>query len=325
MTLYLNNLASHLIDNLPTLSRGISRTPVIARALEKAIYRNHAKDIAEQNLNSSQFAYGDGGNCTHALLAIQHTVYNYLDQPNCKAVRLFTMDLSKAFDSAKHPLLSGKLKKRPLNTYVINLYLDFLKHRLQRVVHNTLSGQWKEVNQGTTQGSVSGPYLFNIFLNDVEIKNGSTTCLHKDGDDSTIIGPVWRDTDCSNELVMQFLKWSNNNSMTCNPSKCKELALMKKGNAQIFDRIAGIPKVNDLVLLGVTFQSDNRFNIHVKNKPLTKENKSLQILRTLRREGYNQKEINYLFNSIVLPKISYGLAVYRAAEAELTMIQRFFG
>ena len=190
MTLYLNNLASHLNVNLPTFSRGISSTPVIARALEKAIYRNHAKDIAEQNLNSSQFAYRDRGNCTDASLVIQHTVYNYLDQPNCKALRLFTMDLSKAFDSVKHPLLSRKLKKLPLNPYVINLYLDFLKHRLQRVVHNTLSGQWKEVNQGTTQGSVSGPYLFNIFLNDFEIKNGSTTCLHKYGDDSTIIAPV---------------------------------------------------------------------------------------------------------------------------------------
>ena len=112
--------------------------------------------------------------------------------------------------------------------------------------------------------------------------------------------------------------------MTCNPSNCKELAFMKKGNAQIFDRIAGIPKVKDLVLLGVTFQSDNRFNIHVKNK-LTKENKTLHMLRTLRREGCNQKEINYLFNSIVLPNISYGLAVYRAAEAGLTTIKLFFG
>ena len=96
----------------------------------------------------------------------------------------------------------------PLNPYVISLYLDFVKHRTQRVVHNTFSGLWKEVNQGTTQSSVSGPYLFNIFLNDLEIKNGSTTCLHKYADDSTIIAPVWRDTDCSSELVMQFLEWS---------------------------------------------------------------------------------------------------------------------
>ena len=73
---------------------------------------------------------------------------------------------------------------------------------------------------------------------------------------------------------------------------------MKKGNAQIFDRVAGIPQVKDLFLLGVTFQSDTRFNIHVKNK-LTKANKTLHVLRALRREGYNQKKIVYLFSSIV--------------------------
>ena len=46
----------------------ISRTPVKARAFEKAIYRNHAKDVVEQNLSSSQFAYSDGANCKDALL-----------------------------------------------------------------------------------------------------------------------------------------------------------------------------------------------------------------------------------------------------------------
>ena len=60
----------------------------------------------------------------------------------------------------------------------------------------------------------------------------------------------------------------------------------------------------------------------MKNK-LTKANKSLHVLRALRREGCNKKEIVYLFNSVVLPNISYVLAVYGAAEAELTTIQRF--
>ena len=52
---------------------------------------------------------------------------------------------------------------------------------------------------------------------------------------------------------------------------------------------------------------------------------SLHVLRTLRREGYNQKEIDYLFNSIQFNLIRGRLAVYRVAEAELTTIQRFFG
>ena len=63
------------------------------------------------------------------------------------------------------------------------------------------------------------------------------------------------------------------------------------------DGVAGIPQVKDNVLLGVTFQSDTRFDIHAKNK-LTKANKSLDVLRKPRREGYNQKEIDC--NSIVL-------------------------
>ena len=72
---------------------------------------------------------------------------------------------------------------------------------------------------------------------------------------------------------MQLLEWSKfiylfykKQLYDLYPSKCKELAFMKKGNAQIFDWVAGIPQVKDLVLLGVTFQSDTRFNIHVKNK-----------------------------------------------------------
>jgi hypothetical protein len=70
--------------------------------------------------------------------------------------------------------------------------------------------------------------------------------------------------------------------MTCNPSKCKELAFVKRSTIQNFVEIVGIPQVNKLVLLGVTFQSNTRFIIHVKDK-LIKGNKSLYVLRTLRR------------------------------------------
>ena len=81
--------------------------------------------------------------------------------------------------------------------------MDFLKHRQQRVVYNKFIGNWKEINKGTIQGSISGTYLFNIFLNDLEIGIGLIPALHKYADDSTIIAPVWEDNDCSAELVIQ--------------------------------------------------------------------------------------------------------------------------
>ena len=62
--------------------------------------------------------------------------------------------------------------------------------------------------------------------------------------------------------------------------------------------------------------------MHVKKK-LIKDNKSLHILRTLRKEGYNQSEIDLLFNTIVLPNINYALSVYAASESDLTPVQCF--
>ena len=75
--------------------RGIKITPVITRAFEKSVYNTHARDIVEQHLSSTQFAYTTGGSCTDALLSMQHTIYSYLDEQDCKAVRVFAMDFSK--------------------------------------------------------------------------------------------------------------------------------------------------------------------------------------------------------------------------------------
>lgn len=66
---------------------------------------------------------------------------------------------SKAFDSVKHDLFAEKLKNLHLNLHVINLYLSFLKDRKQRISYNNITCDWKSVNQGITQSSVSEPYL----------------------------------------------------------------------------------------------------------------------------------------------------------------------
>ena len=114
-----------------------------------------------------------------------------------------------------------------LNPYIVNWYHSFLSGRQQRVYFNNHCCIWKEVKKGTIQGSVSGPYLFNIFLNDLE-QNLMVFNLFKYADDPNIVAPVWKNYDSSAVLVNDFLKWSENNQMLCNPSKCRELTFRKK-------------------------------------------------------------------------------------------------
>ena len=211
------------------------------------------------------------------------------------------MDFSKAFDSVRHVLLSEKLETVPLNPYIINWYLNFLKDRQQRVyvyifiyiyIYKDYYGEWTHVNKGTTQGSVTGPYLFNIFINDLEIEIDHESALFKYADDSNILVPVWCDgTDESENAVGRFLCWSENNSMHSNPKKCKELTFRKKGYMEELELVHNIPQRRKMVVLGVTFQDNNGFNTHVREK-LIKANKCLYVIRTLKAEGYSHVKLS---------------------------------
>jgi len=98
----------------------------------------------------------------------------------------------------------------------------------QRVIFGSSVCNWKSVNKGTTQGSVSGPYLFNIFLNDLEIKLGNEALGFKYADDCTIIAPIYDNIDHSADLINQFVRWAGQNRLNSNSTKCKELSMFKQ-------------------------------------------------------------------------------------------------
>ena len=113
--------------------------------------------------------------------------------------------------------------------------------------------------------SVNGPYLFNLFLNDLEITYGSFPALFKNADDSTVVGPVLGNIDSSVALEKESLNWLRDNGRSYNPGKCKELVI-KKSNKDIYNPVNCIPQHNELFFFGVTLQSDCKFSSHVKVK-----------------------------------------------------------
>ena len=119
------------------------------------------------------------------------------------------------------------------------------------------------MNKGTTQESVSGRHLFNLFINDLAIRDSYLTSIVKYADDTTSLVKVCKnETDLSQAVVNQFFTWTQDNAMVCNPKKCNELMLSKKV-AHDIDPVNNITQVSCLKVLGFTLQSNHSFNEHI--------------------------------------------------------------
>ena len=108
----------------------------------------------------------------------------------------------------------------------------------------------------------------------------------------------------------------------CNRSKCKEIIFRNSGFSQDIELVNNIPQCLELSILGDIFQENCKYSEHVRAK-LIKANKCLFVLRSLRKEGFSQGEIDRLFGTLVLPNFTYGLSVYGAVDSDLTVIQNF--
>ena len=146
------------------------------------------------------------------------------------------MDLSKAFDSMKHGLLIAKLHAYGLSIEALELIQNYLSNRKQRVKLNTTFCAWKETKVDVPQGSVLGPLLFNVFINDIcLIVNKTKICTY--ADDTTIYAcHTELNTIIKNlETVGSILSnWFSSNFMKLNDDNCH---LMIFGKTKMSQRL----------------------------------------------------------------------------------------
>ena len=121
-----------------------------------------------------------------ALVKSQHYWLEWLDR-NADFVRVLSFDVSKAFDTVPHYNLSDKLKATDINHYVINWVLDFLNQRKQRVVVDGITTEFVDINRGVPQGTVLGPILFSLMVNDIQLADPRRNLMVKFADDITSI------------------------------------------------------------------------------------------------------------------------------------------
>ena len=149
-------------------------------------------------LSVHQSGFRPGDSYVHQLILIVHDIYNAFDANSSLEVRGVFLDISKAFDRVWYKDLLYKPKCMGINGNILKLVKSFLSNRYQRVVHNGQASSWAHVKAGVPQGSILGPLLFLIYINDLSENLKSTVKLFAD---DTSIHHIVKDPNTSAEML----------------------------------------------------------------------------------------------------------------------------
>ena len=216
-------------------------------------------------LNPSLSAYRKGYSCQHVILQLTEYWREALD--NNDYVGTMAMDLSKAFDSMPHGLLIAKLRAYGMSKNACNMIVSYLSNRRQRVKISGEVSNWSTINRGVPQGSVLGPLLFNIFLNDLFLVQISGNIANYADDNH-----LYNKNVCVENLLDDLVNdanaavtWFHENHMVANPEKFQSIILSRNGGVctPISVENNDLCPTNEIKVLGVTLDDRLNFKSHV--------------------------------------------------------------
>ena len=295
--------------------RPISLLPIFSKIFEKLVFDAMYGYFVENDLISKhQSGFRPGDSTINQLLAITDEIYQSFE--NNDETRAAFLDISKAFDKVWHEGLLFKLKRNGISGKLYYFLSDYLSDRKQRVVLNGKESSWLPVDSGVPQGSVLGPLLFLMYIND--LTDGISSSMRLFADDSSLFLKV-RDIEETQSQLMDDLdkitNWARQWKMEFNPDISKqaiEVIFSHKRKKPVHPTLFfnGIPVKRETHTehLGVILDQRLSFRLHIEEK-IKKANKGLGLLRFLSKY-VTRPVLDKMYKMYVRPHLDYGDIIY---------------
>ena len=264
------------------------------------IIKNHLVSIMNNHFSPYVAAYRQNYSCQHVLLRLIE---------EWRLAGGVLMDLSKAFDCIPHDLLIAKLLAYKIDDKIVQIFFSYLQNQKQCVIINNISSEFLNIISGVPQGSIAGPILFNVFVNDFFffIKR---TSVHNFADDNTLSSFAKTVSDLIKTLEdgsRDAINYFSMNHMTANPDKFKAIILDKQNsdfsNTKTSVNNENLEIVPSVKLLEIQIDSQLNFNIHINNICKSAANQLNALIRLNCFLGIDEKKV--LVNSFVLSNFNY--------------------
>ena len=208
--------------------RPISLTCLVMKVFERII-KEKLLSLTHNLLDPRQHGFLEHKSCTTNMVLFCDSLALSLNENLVNHVVYF--DFAKAFDSVNHDILLLKLKNfYKVDGILLKFITNYLKDRAQRVVIGSESSSTLTVNSGVPQGSILGPLLFVLFINDLpsHLSEGTDVVLY--ADDTKIWRKILSPLDCSTLQtdIDSLNDWAVKNKMKFHPSKCKVLSITSR-------------------------------------------------------------------------------------------------
>lgn len=304
--------------SVPSNYRPVSLLCHSAKVMERCIHKTLYNYINEHKLLTPfQSGFIQGDSTTFQLLHTYHSFCEAVD--NGKEVRVVFCDISKAFDRVWHRGLLHKLADIGCSNDLLRWFSSYLTERKQRVILNGQASEWAFVKAGVPQGSVLGPLMFLVYINDIVNEINASVRLFADDTSLYIIvdNPNTAAVTLNNDLK-HITKWGKIWQVDFNPSKNFSMLISRKN-----ETVDHPPLYMDSVLvsntsshkhLGLTFSDSCNWAEHIENITAAAWTR-LNLIRALKFK-LKRKSLEKIYTAFIRPLLEYSDSVWDNTSTE---------